>query len=319
MATLQKKPQENRVQPDAIGASGMTVIAVANQRQLTLARQIIKLAYAQGWSVGHHIMEEKLSAQLGVSRSPIRAILRLLAEYGIVELQPNRGCFLLVSGAALDDVKLQAPPTHADHLYSLMIEDRLSGSLPQRFTQTEAMRHYGVARPLLERVLRRLAYDGLIARNDGQGWSFSQTLDSQQSRNESYAFRLLLEPGAILMHTFQPDKHILQRLRKQHLLLIEQIKDHVLDNALAYETDVDFHRSIAAFTSNSFVIDAMEQHNRLRHLLEFSSYSNKARVINWCQEHLGIIAALETGNYKKASTLMREHILEASDSGLIRL
>lgn len=40
---------------------------------------------------GERLVEEKLSAELGISRVPIREALRTLAAEGLVELRPNRG------------------------------------------------------------------------------------------------------------------------------------------------------------------------------------------------------------------------------------
>jgi len=279
---------------------------------MLLVQQIITLARRERWTVGYHIMEEALSSQLKVSRSPVRAALKALAERKVVELVQHRGCFLLMDHVQLDKLKLQALPSSVDQLYSQVIKDRISGALPPSFTQTEAMRRYDAPRTTLEEVLRRLAQDSLIVRNKGQGWSFSPTLDSRQSRQTSYAFRLLLEPAAILMEGFQAHKPTLQRLRESHTSLIFQLNSQKVGDAVIYEADVDFHRSVASFTGNPFVIDALEQQNRLRHLLEYSSYANKERVIQWCHEHLDIIEALEKEDYRKASALMRRHIVLAA-------
>src|SRR5689334_18256734 len=40
---------------------------------------------------GDRLVEDRLSAELGVSRVPIREALRLLAAEGLVEVQPRRG------------------------------------------------------------------------------------------------------------------------------------------------------------------------------------------------------------------------------------
>jgi DNA-binding GntR family transcriptional regulator len=62
----------------------------------TLARQVYQQLLRQIFSgeltPGCPLRETELSAQLGVSRTPIREALGRLAEYGVVESRPNHGC-----------------------------------------------------------------------------------------------------------------------------------------------------------------------------------------------------------------------------------
>jgi DNA-binding GntR family transcriptional regulator len=45
-------------------------------------------------AVGEHLRQERLAAEFGVSRTPIREALRKLQAGGIVEVQPNRGAIV---------------------------------------------------------------------------------------------------------------------------------------------------------------------------------------------------------------------------------
>jgi DNA-binding GntR family transcriptional regulator len=47
------------------------------------------------WSAGAHLGEKELAEELGVSRTPIREALRLLASDGLVSLEPNVGASVL--------------------------------------------------------------------------------------------------------------------------------------------------------------------------------------------------------------------------------
>ena len=62
----------------------------------TLSRQVYQQLLRQIFSgeltPGCPLRETELSAQLGVSRTPIREALGRLAEYGVVESRPNHGC-----------------------------------------------------------------------------------------------------------------------------------------------------------------------------------------------------------------------------------
>lgn len=54
---------------------------------------------------GNHLPEESLSESLGVSRTPVRAALRRLAEEGLVTVEPRRGAFVAeFTRADIDEV-----------------------------------------------------------------------------------------------------------------------------------------------------------------------------------------------------------------------
>jgi DNA-binding GntR family transcriptional regulator len=62
----------------------------------TLSRQVYQQLLRQIFSgeltPGSPLREAELSAQLGVSRTPVREALGRLSEYGVVESRPNHGC-----------------------------------------------------------------------------------------------------------------------------------------------------------------------------------------------------------------------------------
>ena len=63
-----------------------------------LEEDILSGAYKRGDA----LTEIALSTKLGVSRTPVRAALRRLAEEGLVEISPNKGA--VVVGVAVDDL-----------------------------------------------------------------------------------------------------------------------------------------------------------------------------------------------------------------------
>lgn len=68
----------------------------------TLARQVYQQLLRQIFSgelkPGSPLREAEISAQLGVSRTPIREALGRLSEYGVVESRPNHGCVVIRLG-----------------------------------------------------------------------------------------------------------------------------------------------------------------------------------------------------------------------------
>lgn len=278
-----------------------------------IARQILDLISEARFDPGHHLREQHLADALGVSRTPVRAGLKELTRLGAVEARPNQGFFLLKRSDELELLEIEQSKSNDQKLYERLVHDRIAGVLPESFTQTEISQRYDVDRGVLTRTLVKLSEDGLIARNAGHGWRFQQTLNSDVALRNSYGFRLMIEPAALLTPNLHVDRQMLKRLRAQHLRLITHPDVTQVPAKEIFETDAAFHELLAEASGNLFVLQAIQQQNRLRRLLEFGSYHNKRRVKEWCEEHVAIIDALRENKQVQAAELMRKHLQYAFD------
>lgn len=278
-----------------------------------IARQILDLISEAKFDPGHHLREQHLADALGVSRTPVRAGLKELTRMGAVEARPNQGFFLLKRSNELELLEIEQSKSNDQKLYEQLVHDRIAGVLPESFTQTEISQRYEVDRGVLTRTLVKLSEDGLIARNAGHGWRFLQTLNSDIALRNSYGFRLMIEPTALLTPNLHVDRQMLKRLRAQHLRLITHPDITQVPAKEIFETDAAFHELLAEASGNLFVLQAIQQQNRLRRLLEFGSYHNKRRVKEWCEEHVAIIDALRENKQEQAAELMRKHLQYAFD------
>ncbi len=278
-----------------------------------IARQILDLISEARFDPGHHLREQHLADALGVSRTPVRAGLKELTRMGAVEARPNQGFFLLKRSDELELLEIVQSKSNDQKLYEQLVHDRIAGALPESFTQTEISQRYDVDRGVLTRTLVKLSEDGLIARNAGHGWRFQQTLNSDVALRNSYGFRLMIEPTALLTPNLHVDRQMLKRLRAQHLRLITHPDITQVPAKEIFETDAAFHELLAEASGNLFVLQAIQQQNRLRRLLEFGSYHNKRRVKEWCEEHVAIIDALRENKQQQAAELMRKHLQYAFD------
>ena len=276
-----------------------------------LANQILEVIRDARFEPGHHMREQQLSDLLGVSRTPVRAALTLLAEQGIVEARRHQGFFLLVPFNDLHRTEIEVPSSVEQDLYERLVRDRLAGKLPASLTQSEIGQRYNVDRLAMLRTLARLAEDGLVARNKGHGWSFLPALDTHFALRSSYDFRLTIEPAAFLLGTFKADAAALKRVRLQHMYLVSHPDIASVGSAQLFDTDAAFHETMAEFSNNIFHIQAVQQQNRLRRLLEFGGYGNRRRVTDWCREHLAIIDAVSEGALATAAQLMHDHLSHA--------
>ncbi|MBO0904834.1 GntR family transcriptional regulator [Jiella sonneratiae] len=278
------------------------------QRRHRLANQILDVIRDARFEPGHHLREQALSDLLEVSRTPVRAALQLLAERGILEAKRNQGFFLKAHPNDISRLDVEIPATSDQDLYSQIVRDRLAERLPASFLQSDVARRYDVDRATFQRTLARLVDDGLLQKNAGRGWSFMPTLNTDLGLRSSYEFRRIVEPSSFGLTTFRVDASAAERARLQHLYLISHPDLGEVDRRQLFETDAQFHEMLAEFSGNPFCLQAIQQQNRMRRLLEFGSYSNRRRVKDWCREHLAILDAVTKGETRRAAELMVLHL-----------
>jgi DNA-binding GntR family transcriptional regulator len=272
-----------------------------------LARRILRLVSDADRPAGWQLKEQWLAEQLDVSRSPVRAALRLLTELGIATAVPNQGCFLAASSGDLKGRNFEIPPTEEERLYLTVTRDRFADRIGMQINVTELGRRYGVSRSMIGRVLTRLADEGLVERDAGRGWSFLPALNNPAVYEESYRFRMQIEPAAILDPGFVADPVKLADLRRTHEALLAGAV-HTDPFRRLVEIDVEFHETIGRCSQNRFVLQAIQQQSRLRRMTEFQFRADRDRMAQSCREHLAILDALEAGNRERAAELMRVHI-----------
>lgn len=70
-----------------------------------VAERLRQRIFAHEIPPGSWIDEQKLAEQYGISRTPLREALKVLASEGLVELKPRRGCYVTeISRQDLDDI-----------------------------------------------------------------------------------------------------------------------------------------------------------------------------------------------------------------------
>jgi DNA-binding GntR family transcriptional regulator len=280
----------------------------ASRLQADLAGKILRRLHEQGVGPGYHLVEHDLCDAFGVSRTPVRGALRLLAEQGVVEPRANRGFVLRQAVTAAPDVETATPQDEADReLFVAIAKARNSGRLPEQCTQQEMVRLFGVKLAALVRVLRRLQELGLVERKPGNGWSFIRSIDSRRAQDESYAFRRIVEPAGLLLPTFQLDREWMARSREQHL----KFRKGRWRDTLAvefYQMNADFHEQLARCSGNAYIWSAVQKQNQLRSFLNYHWVHGVERVQASVDEHLMILDALEAGDIAHAQALMFDHL-----------
>ena len=198
--------------------------------QSELAGRILHMLKEQGAGPGHHLVELDLCQHFGVSRTPVRGALKLLAAQGAVEARANRGFVLLGPVKSAPEVESANLQEEEDkELFVAIAEARNTGRLAAECTQQELVRAFGAKLPTVGRVLRRLAELGLVERKPGNGWSFVASINSASAQAESYAFRQMLEPAALLQAGFELDRAWARECRAQHMVFKRKAWRDTLD------------------------------------------------------------------------------------------
>jgi DNA-binding GntR family transcriptional regulator len=277
--------------------------------QAELAARILRSLHEQGAGTGHHLVEQDLCQRFGVSRTPVRGALKLLAEQGCVEARANRGFILLKRVTAVSNSEPIDPQDEDDkRLFIAIAEARNTGKLAVEVAQQEIVRMFDAKLPTVLRVLRQMSELGLVERKAGQGWSFMASIDSSRTRSESYAFRRAIEPAALLQPTFQLDRKWAQQSRAQHL---EFRRRHWRDTLAVkfYEMNSDFHAQLARCSGNRYILSAVQRQIQLRTFMNYQWVYGVERVQASIDEHLAILSALEANRHHDAAVLMEGHLL----------
>lgn len=274
-----------------------------------LAAQIADHIRAGNAPEGTRLVERTLAETLRVSRSPIRGALRLLAEEGVVGAT-GRGGFVVAQGGGAVPARSQ-PPTGDEEAYLAIAGDRLRDALPEKVTENALARRYNLTKGQLARVLRRGASEGWIERLPGHGWAFLPILTSMQAYEDSYRFRLVIEPAAILEPGFALNRPALEECRAQQQRLVDG-EIWTVSNATLFEVNSRLHQAIIACSGNSFFVESLKRIDTLRRLMEYRQSLDRKHAVVRCKEHVQLVDMLLAGERQEASEFLRRHLSSVS-------
>jgi DNA-binding GntR family transcriptional regulator len=277
----------------------------------TLAGQIIDIIRREGLVVGARLTELALSKELAVSRSPVRKALQFLETVGAVTSTPNKGFQVAQSAADLGAFSVPTPSESDEAIYLRVADDRVSSAIGENITENDLIARYCVSRLQVQRVLNRMARERIIERKPGRGWAFLPLFTTMDSYRESFRFRMILEPAAILEPGYKVDESELDKCyREQSELLAGGIERW--SRSELFRTGVHLHETIAAGANNRFLQDALRNVNQLRRLVDYRSKADRAGTITYmrsqCTEHLMLIDLLRRGERVEAAHFLREHL-----------
>lgn len=290
---------------DAMPKSPLT--SKVNALTPTLAMQIVSMIRRENLASGHRLTELSLADELNVSRSPVRKALQYLEHQGVVASVPRKGFQLIRSASELGDLELSAAESSDEDLYLKIANDRIQGALGEEVAESELMEAYKSSRLQIQRVLHRMARENMVDRKPGRGWVFRPLLTDSDSHRESYRFRMIIEPAAILEPGYTPDVSELEKCRREQQELLQGGIARCTPAEL-FRTGVHFHETVVAGANNRFLLDSLRSLNQMRRVVEYGTRLDRSRLHRQCQEHLMLIDLLVKGERMEASNFLRQHL-----------
>jgi len=273
----------------------------------TLATRIVELVRREAYPLGHRLTELALCDALGVSRSPVRKALQYLERDGVVTTAPSKGYQLAKTSAELDNLNLSSSTVSEDEFYLRIANDRIHGELPDEVAEADLMARYQLPRLLVQRILNRMARESMIDRKPGRGWIFRPLLSNAESHRESYRFRMIIEPAALLEPGYQVDLLELEKCRREQTDLLDGGIERATPAEL-YRAGVHFHETVISGAHNRFLLDSLRNINQMRRVVEYGTRLDRSRLHRQCEEHLMLIELLVKGERMEASQFLRQHL-----------
>lgn len=277
------------------------------QNHLKLARQITEIVLERGFSQGDHLPESTLSEACGVSRTPIRSALKLLEENNIVQRRDEGGYFLHVTPEHMTAEGLSDLEEMENSLAARILSDRAERRIADIQSVSALVRRYDAPRSSVLNALKILSGDGIVVQLPGRAWAFQPILDTPNALQDSIAFRMSLEPQAIIAPGFQMDSQKTGLLRQQMEDFLQR-PDGALSAVTFLHLDCAFHSFIADSSGNRFAKGTLLAHQRLRLSTQKNHTIPDFRLRQSLEEHLDILDSLERSQLQLAADQMVIHL-----------
>lgn len=272
-----------------------------------LAQQVLSVALERGLKSGDHLAEQAFAEACGVSRTPVRSAFKILEENDILSWRQEEGYFLNVGSADQAAKALQRMKGVENSLAHRILSDRTERRIGDVQSVSALVRRYAVSRNAVLNALKILSKDGIVTQLPGRAWAFQPMVDSPNAIDESFEFRLMAEPQAILAPGFRIDSNRAGLLRSQMENLLGGDEDRITV-AVFKRIDFEFHGLIAEGSGNRFLRGALLAHHRLRNATHNGGAIPRFRLRQVMFEYLEILDSLERNQLDLAADQLTVHL-----------
>lgn len=259
--------------------------------------------------------ESELGARLGISRTTVRAILKKLAESGLVEMEKPGKAVL-----RRPKPKDYFPEDQTDSLSeiierSFMKRILAGGAQPgMQINELELARDIGVGTSSVREFLIRFSRFGLIEKRKNSHWILKGF--TRAFALELFEVREVFELRSAVAFTKLPDDHParakLDDLELEHRTLLSEIDSRYTEFS---ELDERFHRLIHSASHNRFVDDFYDIIAIVFHYhYQWNKLHAQQRNTRALEEHLAYIDALRSRDQSRVNKACRAHLKSARDT-----
>jgi DNA-binding GntR family transcriptional regulator len=181
------------------------------------------------------------------------------------------------------------------------------GKVETEISESALMERYGATRLQVQRVLNRMAREGIVERKPGRGWVFQPLLNTPEGYRDSYRFRMIIEPAALLEPGYAVDMAELEKCYREQCELLGGAIEKWPRSEL-FKPGVHLHETIIAGAHSRLLLDALRKVNQLRRLVEYRAKLDRERMREQCEEHLVLIDLVRRGERMEASHFLRQHL-----------
>lgn len=278
-----------------------------------ISQKIIGLVDTGEIMPGSHLSVPKLAESLDVSRTPVRDALILLEQKGILEQKLNRGFFVKADYAPQVNEENAVQDGSDLPEYYQLAEDWLQDKIDAEVTELLLMKRYNLTKSQLSTVLARGISEGWVERKQGYGWRFLPVAKTKAALEHIFSFRMVIEPMAILEPTFNAPQEKINELKRELEMLLETGIERLSPTQLQM-AGYRFHETIISFSNNPFFEISLRNVNRMRRLMDYRIMDDRSRYYTEVNDHLRILALVESGQRIEASYMLKQHLAIALEN-----
>ena len=164
---------------------------------------------------------------------------------------------------------------------------------------------YGISRTPLREALKVLASEGLVILKPRRGCYVTEI--SEKDLDDIFPLMAMLEARCALEATEKAKVEDIRKLEAIH----QELEVFAANNQIEqfFEANQEFHYAIQELADNRWLLQMIQDLRKVLKLTRLHSLSIDGRLQQSLIEHRGIMAAIKSGDPKRAELAMHDHLM----------